>query len=50
VESHPEFSLSPLKEALEKADIIVVLVGHSPFKKTIMPDGKQIIDFIGLNH
>jgi UDP-N-acetyl-D-mannosaminuronic acid dehydrogenase len=38
---------SPL-EALQSADIIVLLVGHSQFKRLDRPDSKVVIDTIGL--
>jgi UDP-N-acetyl-D-mannosaminuronic acid dehydrogenase len=50
VDSHPEFELISLESALEKADIIAVLVAHSPFKKATFPSNKQVLDFVGLTH
>lgn len=50
VDNHPEFELTDLEDALTKADIIVVLVGHSPFKKANLPEDKQVLDFVGLHH
>jgi UDP-N-acetyl-D-mannosaminuronic acid dehydrogenase len=50
VEQHPEFELLSLDQALEQADIIAVLVAHSPFKKSPFPAGKQVLDFVGLSH
>ena len=32
IKSHPQFELTPYKEAIAKADVIVVLVRHSAFK------------------
>ena len=49
IEQHPIFTLTEAVEAFEKADIVVFLTGHTPFKK-LNPntEGKIIIDFCGL--
>lgn len=50
VSSHPHFPLTDLNEALEKADILVVLVGHKVFKSANFPAGKPVLDFVGLSY
>lgn len=50
VTSHPHFQLTPVEEALEKADILVVLVGHKVFKSAPFPAGKPVLDFVGLSY
>ena len=52
IESHPDFTLCTLDEALEKADVIAVLVKHRQF---LLPSAKQklfekgAIDFCGMS-
>jgi len=48
IESHPHFTLVSTEEALEKADIFILLVGHKSFKKVTFPSGKPLLDFVGL--
>lgn len=49
VKEHKFFKLTPYREAYEKADIIVFLVGHKCFAGlTADTDGKEIIDFCGI--
>lgn len=50
IEQHPHFQIFSLQEATEKADIIVVLVAHSSFKKHNFAPDKPLIDFVGLHH
>lgn len=47
VESHPHFILSGLEDALSKADIAVVLVGHTAFKEVSFSNARKL-DFVGL--
>jgi len=47
VESHPHFSLSSLEDAIAKADIAVVLVGHTAFKEVSFSNACKL-DFVGL--
>ena len=49
VEQHSDFQLYLTGEAVEKADIIVVLVAHSSFKKLKFAPEKVVLDFVGLN-
>ena len=49
IESHPQFTLTPCGEAFSRADIVVYLTGHTPFRQ--LPanrENKQIIDFCGI--
>lgn len=48
VESHNVFKLTDYKEAYEKADIIVFLTAHTPFKALRWRDDKVILDFCGI--
>lgn len=48
VESHNVFKLTDYKEAYEKADIVVFLTAHKPFKSLIWRDDKVILDFCGI--
>ncbi len=45
IETHKVFKLTPYKEAVEKADIIVFLVAHNEFKKLHIPENKVVLDF-----
>lgn len=40
--------LTPLKDALEEADIVAVLVGHSQFKLVDFPNVKPLVDAVGI--
>ena len=49
ISSHPEFHLTPAREAFDRADIVVYLTGHTPYKE--LPrraEGKEILDFCGI--
>ena len=48
VEVHPEFQLTGLEIAMEKADIAVVLVCHSAFRKFHFSPEIEFMDFVGL--
>lgn len=48
VESHNVFKLTPYDEAYEKADIVVFLTAHKPFKTLTWRDDKVILDFCGI--
>jgi UDP-N-acetyl-D-mannosaminuronic acid dehydrogenase len=41
-------TLKSLEQALDEADIVVLLVGHREYKSLVRPKGKVIIDTIGL--
>ncbi|WP_168418324.1 UDP-N-acetyl-D-mannosamine dehydrogenase [Acinetobacter towneri] len=47
---HPYYKISELKEAIDKADIIVFLVAHKEFKNIPIPESKQILDFCGVRN
>lgn len=49
ITSHPDFTLTPAQEAFDRADIVVYLTGHTPFRALPRkPQDKQIIDFCGI--
>lgn len=50
VESYGEFRLEPVADALRRADIVAILVGHSLFKTLSFPAEKTVLDFVGLNN
>jgi UDP-N-acetyl-D-mannosaminuronic acid dehydrogenase len=41
-------TLKPLDEALDEADVVVALVGHSAYRALPRPAGKVVVDTIGL--
>lgn len=48
IAEHNVFKLTPYVEAYEKADIVVFLTAHSPFKSLPYRDDKVILDFCGI--
>lgn len=48
VKEHKVFKLSPYEEAYEKADIVVFLTAHTPFRSLPWRDDKVILDFCGI--
>jgi len=48
VKEHNVFKLTDYKEAYEKADIVVFLTAHKPFKSLPWSDDKVILDFCGI--
>lgn len=48
VKSHNVFKLTDYKEAYDKADIVVFLTAHDPFKTLPWSDDKVILDFCGI--
>lgn len=48
IDSHNVFKLTPYQEAYEKADIVVMLVAHDPFKTLPYREDKVILDFCGI--
>lgn len=48
VKSHNVFKLTDYKEAYDKADIVVFLTAHKPFKSLPWSDNKVILDFCGI--
>lgn len=49
VAEHNVYKLTPYQEAFEKADIVVYLVAHTPFKNLPKDSDKIILDFCGVN-
>lgn len=49
VAEHNVYKLTPYKEAFDKADIVVYLVAHTPFKELPKDSDKVILDFCGVN-
>lgn len=49
VESHNVYKLTDYKEAFDRADIVVYLVAHTPFKALPKDTDKVILDFCGVN-
>ena len=48
VKEHKVFKLTNYKEAYEKADIVVFLTAHDPFKTLTYRENKVILDFCGI--
>lgn len=48
VKSHNVFKLTDYREAYDKADIVVFLTAHTPFKTLPWRDDKVILDFCGI--
>lgn len=48
VSEHKVYKLTNYKDAYEKADIVVMLVAHDPFKQLEWTDEKVILDFCGI--
>ena len=48
IKEHNVFKLTDYREAYEKADIVVMLVAHEPFKTLPQRDDKVILDFCGI--
>ncbi len=48
VESHNVFKLTDYREAYDRADIVVFLTAHTPFKSLEWRDDKVILDFCGI--
>lgn len=48
VTSHPKYTLTPTDEAFSRADIVVMLTAHTPFKALEYPADKVVLDFAGI--
>ena len=48
VKEHKVFKLTNYKEAYEKADIVVFLTAHDPFKELPYMEDKAVLDFCGI--
>lgn len=49
IDYHSVYKLTDYKKAIEKADIIIMLVGHDEFKTLAFSIDKVILDFCGIN-
>jgi UDP-N-acetyl-D-mannosaminuronic acid dehydrogenase len=49
ISSHHIFKLTDYKDAVVKADIIVLLVAHDEFKTLVISSDKVVLDFCGIN-
>jgi len=50
IQEHKVFKLMPIKESIEKADIIVFLVAHNEFKNLVISESKVVFDFCGVTN
>jgi UDP-N-acetyl-D-mannosaminuronic acid dehydrogenase len=50
IQEHKVFKLTTVKEAIEKADIIVFLVAHNEFKNLVINNSKVVLDFCGISN
>lgn len=48
IHEHKDFRLTDYREAYERADIVVFLTAHTPFRSLEWSDGKVILDFCGI--
>ena len=48
IEEHQVFKLTDYRDAYKRADIVVFLTAHSPFKTLPWDDSKTILDFCGI--
>ena len=48
ITEHKIFKLTDYREAYDKADIVVFLTAHTPFKELKWRDDKVILDFCGI--
>ena len=48
VHEHKVFKLTDYKDAVEKADIIVLLVAHNEFKDLVFKENQVVLDFCGV--
>ena len=47
VEEHPYYKITKLEEAIEKADIVALLVAHNEFRTLNLSTDKVVLDFCG---
>lgn len=50
IKEHKVFKLTPIKKAIDNADIIVYLVAHNEFKNLQINKDKIVLDFCGVNN
>ena len=48
IRDHKDFELTDYREAYERADIVVFLTAHTPFRSLQWSDNKVILDFCGI--
>ncbi len=48
IDNHPYYKVTPVEEAVEKADIIAFLVAHNEFKQLAISEDKVVLDFCGV--
>lgn len=48
VTSFPAYILTPYNEAFDRADIVVMLTAHTPFRSLSYPEDKIVLDFCGI--
>lgn len=48
IDNHPYYKVTPVEEAVEKADIIAFLVAHNEFKQLAIGEDKVVLDFCGV--
>ncbi len=48
IKSHPKHELTDYRTAYERADVVVLLTAHEPFKSLKWDDNKVILDFCGI--
>lgn len=48
IDNHPYYKVTPVEEAVEKADIIAFLVAHNDFKQLAIGEDKVVLDFCGV--
>jgi len=46
INTYPDFEITPVEKAVEKADIVAVLVGHSEFSSLKIAKSKAVLDFV----
>ncbi len=49
IEDHQVFKITDYKEAVEKADIVALLVAHNEFKKLEFAKHQVVLDYCGIN-
>ncbi len=50
IPDHKVFKLTPYREAYDRADIVVFLVAHTPFRSLPKNDSKVVLDFCGVRN
>lgn len=50
ITEHNIFKITPYEEAIQKADIVALLVAHNEFKKISFRDNQSVLDFCGVTN